>query len=313
MGAKKGLIGGLTSTFDQVVNIVGGGEQEGDENVASGLSEKSKSPEDSKSPPEDNTEWSEEKPVAKPRPPKPPAPVIRQRSEVDANGTAKPITGNKMSRQNTAPGGAHGGAPDLLGHVEAMPRILENKPPLKRRNTNPFLDDYDPSAVEPDKPEDKATTVVDIHQTTDTASNGDEVTAVRSQQRQEQSQHSTRSGGVVPKQNTQSYSPDAVLTDLPYLQRKVIHPAKGDNDSDADSDVTEGCDEERDEEDYALEDAEYEGSNPDGAATSMSLMKSGSKNSDQSWTNEDEDHLDPQSQECVEFMKYFVQKIFDPR
>ena len=125
MGAKRGLIGGLTSTFDQVVNIVGGGDD--DDTAVAGRSAAGGGVKDAQqSPPTDGTAAAAATASGgggvgvqppKSKPPKPPAPMSRQRSDLNVNngsvkqfaadGNPEMTTGssNRMSRHSTVPVG----------------------------------------------------------------------------------------------------------------------------------------------------------------------------------------------------------------
>lgn len=268
MGAKRGLFAGLTSTFDQVVNIVGGGGGEGETETA-GTEDGSEGGGGGQEPP-------------KPRPPKPPAP--RQRpGAVDSNGT--------VSRQTPGPSGSPRGpnegpfpssGADFADGKQR--RKIDVKHPLKRRNTNPFMDDYDPSAVEPDyAPSDPGGVKVAAEVT---RHDGVKVTAA-------QKRHSEAwigragSGG-------QDFS-------LLQARRASEAPYSGSvpDHSDADSEGTEGCDEEE-EEDRLLAVSAGDGSDPPMVDRSLGRSSGGGG---------DEGETDPVS----DFMKYFVHKIFNPR
>lgn len=275
MGAKRGLIGGLTSTFDQVVNIVGGsggGGGEGETAVAGA---------------EDGSGGGAGPP--KPRPPKPPAPRQRPGSVVDSNGT--------VSRQQ-APGPSEGpkeGPSPASGTDFAdgkQRRKIDVKHPLKRRNTNPFMDDYDPSAVEPDyAPSDPGVKVAD-----------------------EVAHHDVIKVKVVAGAAAQKRHSEAWISragsggqDFSFMQRRRASEAPYSGShvpdySDADSEGTEGCDEEEDveeeEEDRLLTEA---GDGSDRIRTQWGRSSGGG--------GRDEGEADPVS----EFMEYFVQKIFNPR
>lgn len=372
MGAKRGLIGGITSTFDQVVNIVGGSEEaEGGSSVA-GAAEAQ--------PPRDGAQQQQQPPMRpKPKPPKPPAPVTRQRSDIDVNGTVKQCDGGRVSRQNTVPVGCvvaqtaaagdecpptetTSGPPDFADGKQR--RKIDAKPPLKRRNTNPFMDDYDPAAVEPDYaaggggPPAPATAgggggvplVPDVGHSDDTGSCGVKVAPTQRYSEPSEAWNSRDASG--PPNSSDAVS--SLLPGIPNIVRGRVDEGGGGEggrgcaasslstsnrdllamtptsgaslpdpqilperrrqatDSDADSEGTEGCDDQLDEEDQlAAADEDATG----GVGGGGLMLKSGSRNSDQSWGcsggGEDEG-MDAVSAECIEFMKYFVQKIFDP-
>jgi len=313
MDAKKGILGGITSKFDQVVNIVGGGE-EGEEQEQE---QKKDAAQISPNISDANTGLvqgntgeglTEERTIAKTRPPKPPAPMNRQRSDLEANGkVVKQTDGGKISRQNTAPTGP--------GSGEARGHVMDSRPPLVRRNTNPFMDDYDASIVEQDETEiAPITTAPDINMTFSSypRDQGGIVVApaqqgaepARAWNNDELSRKHPGSSAVVPLDSSSS------------VPRKKIHPAKNDDDSDADSEATEGCDEERNAEDFELDEGAFDGGTQSGGGTVSSSAKylSSSKHSDHSMPNDAaEEKLDPQSRVCIEFMKTFVEHIFDPR
>lgn len=370
MGAKRGLIGGITSTFDQVVNIVGGSEEaEGGGSVAAGTSE-AQPPKDDAPP----VPPPPQQPVRqKPKPPKPPAPVTRQRSDVDANGTVKQFDGGRVSRQNTVPVGSvvqtgtddccppqsteTSGQPDFADGKQR--RKIDAKPPLKRRNTNPFMDDYDPSAVEPDYAAGggpptaaggggggggEVPLVADVG-SEDTGGCGVKVAPT---QRYSEPSEAWNSRDVGPPTSSDTVS--SLLPGIPTNVRGRVDeggrgcgvsslsapnrdllamtPTSGAalpdpqivperrrqaTESDADSEGTEGCDDELDEEDQ-LAAAEDDADTGGGGGGGM-MLKSGSRNSDQSWGcsgGAEDEGMDSVSAECIEFMKYFVQKIFDP-
>ena len=78
------------------------------------------------------------------------------------------------------------------------------------------------------------------------------------------------------------------------------------DDSDGDSEATEGCDE-------VTEDGlDYQDQETGGAGEAGDLLQSGSVSSDLSWCSSDS-NMDELSRECMSFMKDYVTKIFDNR
>ncbi|ESO09888.1 hypothetical protein HELRODRAFT_190316 [Helobdella robusta] len=120
---KKGFMEGLSSTIDQVVNIVGSN----DENVENSEKQTPKSEQASNVP--DTSK--------KPRPPKPPAPMGRQMSDNGSKNLSKTMSEVDEPSQPTA------------------------RPVLKRRNTNPFMEGYEPAPTEADLP---STVVAEVYQ-----------------------------------------------------------------------------------------------------------------------------------------------------
>ena len=91
-----------------------------------------------------------------------------------------------------------------------------------------------------------------------------------------------------------------LLVITPTSQEKLpdpVEPKKGD-DSDADSEATEGCDDIVDPSDFDIVDA------------SLDMFRTGSVGNDQDWSEPNENQMDPQTAECVIFMRHFVNKIF---
>ena len=282
MGAKKGLFDGISSTFDQVVNIVGNAEEGQGSTTASGEPSAQCTPiaEEDKSAATAATAASAAATgggtAPKPKPPKPPAPMTKQRSDLDSNGSIRTLADNQSFDDVSKPTDSGSGRPS---------RMTE-KPPLKRRNTNPFMDDYDPSAVEPDLPN---TVVAEVNQL---------VTALYAAAPIETNQKAASTEETVNRQNS-----SASKSSVPGTDGQTKANRRG---SDADSAGTEGCDEQPDVDDLDQEHAEY--------APDCSVVKSGSRNSDQSWSNTAEDaYFDPVAKECADFMKYFVAKVFDVR
>ena len=322
MGARKGFMGGLTSTFDQVVNLVGGGADPVEE-TADNLTD-------------DRTEAGL-KSAPKPRPPKPPAPMIRQRSEFDsANGVIK--HGPVVSRQNTVPAGYVGvtSSDDLFTSVkssgiENIAERNEERPRLKRQSTNPFVEDYEPSSVEHDL---AATVVSEVQQMVSAlyADSKDPKIAPVGQLCSEPAQ--AWNSNVTPYNVTNSF-PESWLdnrhhpgtefsvsnstvsessitenrvatTDLTNPNRITECSGKvpiGDG-SDQDSEGTEGCD----DDDRTLQDP---GTVVDSVNSGSSILQDphGSCAVDR----EEHMEMDVAEAESADFMKYFVEKIFNPR
>ena len=90
-----------------------------------------------------------------------------------------------------------------------------------------------------------------------------------------------------------------LLVITPTSQEKLPDPvAPTKDDSDADSEATEGCDDIVDPSDFDIVDA------------SLDMFRTGSVGSDQDWTEPNENQMEPQTAECVIFMRHFVNKIF---
>ena len=127
---KKGFFDGISSTFDQVVNIVGSNEEEkpaqNEQNIEENLDESFQK----------TGEQKKAHPPSKPKPPKPPAPLSKQKSEQGSNSSL-----NKTPKYSEKPS--------------------SGKPFLKRRNTNPFMEDYEPASSEADLP---STVVAEVYQ-----------------------------------------------------------------------------------------------------------------------------------------------------
>lgn len=213
---KKGFFDGISSTFDQVVNIVGSNEEEDKTSANPEIASPKEGP--PTNPPSTSS---------KPKPPKPPAPVSRQKSS-GSNGSLQKTFDSQASTDDQSDGSKTTG-----------------KPPLKRRNTNPFMEDYEPAAAEADLP---STVVAEVYQM---------VSALYSDKSDDDS-----------KGNHAKGKKDSNKTD----SKKVSH-------DDGDSEGTEGCDE--------------VANDPEGQIT--------------------EESSDNVARECSEFMKTFVDKVFESR
>ena len=122
---KKGFFDGISSTFDQVVHIVATNEEEASATTGQ-ADQQTQQAAQSATPPKTDDDKKTQAP-AKPKPPKPPAPLSKQRSEQGSNSSLNKSTAKP---ENTPP----------------------NRPFLKRRNTNPFMEDYEPGTSEADLP-----------------------------------------------------------------------------------------------------------------------------------------------------------------
>lgn len=319
---KNGLIDGISSKFDQVVNIVGGGEEEdSEEEKAAAAAQPRHQPQPQPRPQPrapDQPKQRPGQPAPKQRPPgRPPAP---RQGSTSSNGSVKQYGGVK--RQNSAPVGyenqyseggfsadAPGGAvSDITPKPsdsqtdadQASSRYPPRPKPMLRRNTNPFLNE-DGSLIEDDAYQAPGTqtnifSTADGSRRDELGNLGPSFLGVQASPKDLLAITPTSGEALPPPQIEPQRAPHHKSDHHTHHNEDVVYDA----DSDADSEATEGCDE--------VPDVEYDPERD----YEDSMLRSGSVGSDQSWTSAD-GMVDEMSRQCMEFMKMFVEKIFDPQ
>jgi len=134
----------------------------------------------------------------------------------------------------------------LAGAAESVGRPpLDSKPPFKRRNTNPFMEGYDPNVVENEIPPPTVTstttvdgaTVVPAYQSVEPSRAWDNMAA-----------RGDPPAGIprIPSGEPSAFLAPGLRDSSSGVGRATRN--RGGDDSDADSDATEGCDERPDDE-----------------------------------------------------------------
>lgn len=201
---------------------------------------------------------------------------------------------------------------------------------MQRRQTNPFIDIDDPNDLLPSQPPQSQvppTVVTSVTGGGPSAGGGNlgsdllpGIPRVPSQPRadfldpQSGNDHDlfaiTPTSGEALPMPTINPSP----VEAEPVHEKFRDPDEIYDDSDGDSEATEGCDEVVDDIDYPIEGGS-EVAMGDGGGLTVSggdMLKSGSMSSDMSWCSNDS-NMDEVSRECMQFMKEYVAKIFDNR
>ena len=330
LGAKKdGLfngISGITNKFDQVLG------NKGDEQLGSTPPQLSpKSPPGSQQRTPDSAQRTPERkpsltrgdgPPPRPPPirqdsrsslkgpPKPPPPKFNKAGangnvkqySVDSQPKSPPIQNEHSTYQQSVP--KHQGSAPARSVTDTEGTSGYSRTQVPAPRTNPFEKTSPPPTFDQAQPQNQFTydtnsiqqgvPVMGSDYSNQVYGSGSGKPAPSSVLREGPVGGSTRGGGLMAPQQD-------LLVITPTSQEKLpdpVEPTK--DDSDADSEATEGCDDIVDPSDFDIVDA------------SLDMFRTGSVGSDPDWTEPNENQMDPQTAECVIFMRHFVNKIFMP-